>query len=161
QSGWPAATWLRFTPTCVGTASKRRRGPVHRPVHPHVRGDGDVNDSNITILNGSPPRAWGRPRERLATKPSTRFTPTCVGTARRWLCHPTPSPVHPHVRGDGFRGGFRAPAELGSPPRAWGRPGEVGLDGNIHRFTPTCVGTARLDSLHIVVYTVHPHVRGD
>ena len=115
--------------------------PVHGELHPHVRGDGGPS------VLGSPPRAWGRRRERRyvtaaqtwrSVHPhvrgdgqqayvargamSRRFTPTCVGTARA----PSGS-VHPHVRGDGRLSNYPSFSQLytrfGSPPRAWGRPG--------------------------------------
>ena len=71
---------MRFTPTCVGTATPTLdspgAGPVHphvrgdgaRPaaatspatVHPHVRGNGTLVASERIAASGSPPRAWGR-----------------------------------------------------------------------------------------------------
>src|SRR5438094_418431 len=47
---------------------------------------------------------------------------------------------------------FRADAEGGPPPRAWGRPLLVAELAGAQRSTPTCVGTT---SRHA------PHVRGD
>ncbi len=91
----------RFTPTCVGTANHPPPLAPVAPVHPHVRGDGDVGAARAMLALGSPPRAWGRRRPDRAGLPSGRFTPTCVGTAAPW----EPS----------------APTGPGSPPRAWGR----------------------------------------
>src|SRR5581483_8412003 len=77
----------RFTPTCVGTASRARRGRSRLSVHPHVRGDCPSTARAPPPARGSPPRAWGL-RERYAPNVRrTRFTPTCVGTAAppgRW-----------------------------------------------------------------------------
>ena len=66
-----------------------------------------------------------------------RFTPTCVGTTPSTRPRTCPTP--------------------GSPPRAWGRL----ADPNRRRFTPTCVGTTFEGGARALVFTVHPHVRGD
>ena len=50
----------RFTPTCVGTATPARHALQHKPVHPHVRGDGADIAWGSGHVAGSPPRAWGR-----------------------------------------------------------------------------------------------------
>src|SRR5690349_7327414 len=50
----------RFTPTCVGTAVRRRCATSRSSVHPHVRGDGTLDSESIDYSIGSPPRAWGR-----------------------------------------------------------------------------------------------------
>ena len=52
---------VRFTPTCVGTASASRVYRARRTVHPHVRGDGILQVLENLFTVGSPPRAWGRP----------------------------------------------------------------------------------------------------
>ncbi len=52
-----------------------------------------------------------------------------------------PIPVHPHVRGDNFRG-FQ-------------------LMFHHSRFTPTCVGTMNWLLNDVSQFPVHPHVRGD
>ncbi len=92
-----------------------------------------------------------------------RFTPTCVGTARRSGEGWPSAAVHPHVRGDGSGVSGGSSSAAGSPPRAWGRRLLVArkrCGGTVHphvrgdgsgavrevsrpnRFTPTCVGTA-------------------
>jgi len=37
----------------------------------------------------------------------------------------------------------------------------AGADGQVLRFTPTCVGTTWLRVEFFVPYQVHPHMRGD
>ncbi len=70
-----------------------------------------------------------------------RFTPTCVGNTL-----------------------FREPSmplAHGSPPPAWGIPGQEHLSPYQNRFTPTCVGnTSKRRSLSKRP-TVHPHLRGE
>ncbi len=94
-SGSPSRAWgrpdallsrvrqCRFTPTCVGTAWTFRARLARRSVHPHVRGDGPVEHSSTAIPVGSPPRAWGRLFPARDFLPLLRFTPTCVGTAKK------------------------------------------------------------------------------
>ena len=124
EVGFPVLA--RFTPTCVGTASGKRDRRDRR-VHPHVRGDRNQQAPLGILGAGSPPRAWGqRWRGRTRTTAKYGFTPTCVGTARRWPCRlgrQTVESVHPHVRGDSV-----------IRPRSESSP--------TTRFTPTCVGTA-------------------
>ena len=111
--------------------------------------------SRLSGMSGSPPRAWGRRHAPSA------FTPTCVGTASQ---APTPrhsGSVHPHVRGDGVKASNEYQGCFGSPPRAWGRHDVGPVHWSPHRFTPTCVGTARSPCRSPTAPTVHPHVRGD
>ena len=152
-------------------------------VHPHGRGDGDVQPCQSLRHRGSPPRAWGR-----------RLVPSGAGQI---------STVHPHGRGDGV--GHRRIRQpfLGSPPRAWGRRrtrrasptpttvhphgrgdgwGDAPGSRQSPRFTPTGVGTAITENGDEHAFlgspprawgrlvhnrgednrqSVHPHGRGD
>ena len=159
--GRAAGRRRRFTPTCVGTATRRPIRACCPPVHPHVRGDGAPPSNIGSAITGSPPRAWGRRAVGIGCIGKHRFTPTCVGTASRVLATRRVETVHPHVRGDGVM--ELAPDRLldGSPPRAWGRL--VQHHGKLlrARFTPTCVGTAPETGLRPPHPSVHPHVRGD
>ncbi len=134
-----ARSW--FTPTCVGTAGALSRARQPQSVHPHVRGDGPNASMNIVSTRGSPPRAWGRPGHQLDSLCQERFTPTCVGTARRQEPVRPLATVHPHVRGDGSSGSSGCLS--------------------FRRFTPTCVGTAPERICSMPIAAVHPHVRGD
>ena len=126
-----------------------------------MRGDGKRAAASGRVASGSPPRAWGRRNDRRRKVSDYRFTPTCVGTAQTATPQGQPHPVHPHVRGDGRPSGRSDLHRHGSPPRAWGRLVVVVLHVLRHRFTPTCVGTARGRSLGGLSLPVHPHVRGD
>src|SRR5579884_288301 len=151
----------RFTPTCVGTASRCRGRTGRSSVHPHVRGDGCSGGSMSARRRGSPPRAWGRRAAADVVVGVRRFTPTCVGTARRDCERLSALSVHPHVRGDGRSSRRWSSSPTGSPPRAWGRPRWAPLSRLPLRFTPTCVGTARTATDNEAAKPVHPHVRGD
>ena len=112
-------------------------------------------------MNGSPPRAWGRPARRVERVEVVRFTPTCVGTTHRARDRRRAHSVHPHVRGDDARSERHERPMIGSPPRAWGRPDLERLQKRGDRFTPTCVGTTTTIASSRAWTSVHPHVRGD
>ena len=131
------------------------------PVHPHMRGDNTFWREVRKVGYGSPPHAWGQSWRWGRAFSPLRFTPTCVGTIFADGSERTNDAVHPHMRGDNgllrpFRGGYR-----GSPPHAWGQCVVVVGGGSHARFTPTCVGTMRLNPRFPPTYTVHPHMRGD
>src|SRR5690606_22444298 len=99
--GLPApADGARFTPTRVGTTRRAPQPSCRRPVHPHARGDDAVRAAREFGRDGSPPRAWGRPRERRGRREDSRFTPTRVGTTRASGALTRRLWVHPHARGD-------------------------------------------------------------
>ena len=111
----------RFTPTCVGTTIRFALGQRSNTVHPHVRGDDVGKHPFEAAKDGSPPRAWGRRRQRVRRTGRIRFTPTCVGTTGLRRHTDAPRTVHPHVRGDDVDSRTLYEEVLGSPPRAWGR----------------------------------------
>ncbi len=151
----------RFTPTGVGTGTYTRSAGWAWTVHPHGRGDRRHCLSPLVPVVGSPPRAWGQVLFTPSSKLPSRFTPTGVGTgacaSRGW----TPTPVHPHGRGDRRRRHVHARRAAGSPPRAWGQGDHLGdLPADL-RFTPTGVGTGAASQKPISASSVHPHGRGD
>ncbi len=94
----------RFTPTCVGNAVPSAPPPPSKTVHPHVCGERGHASPNKSTTHGSPPRVWGTrvvwgaptlhevgsPPRVWGTRhvseyrtEDARFTPTCVGNARR------------------------------------------------------------------------------
>ena len=91
------------------------------PVHPHGRGDNEVQLAPLITSDGSPPRAWGQWRFAVAGGVQVRFTPTGVGTIVEMTPPAQRTSVHPHGRGDNslWRGGGQWLD--GSPPRAWGQ----------------------------------------
>src|SRR6266542_393928 len=94
------------------------------------------------LLNGSPPRVWGRQFSLPLLDSIFRFTPTRVGTTPRRVLSAAQLPVHPHACGDDdiayllftpcrrftpTRVGTtlgelsKLAFPYGSPPRVWGR----------------------------------------
>ncbi len=92
------------------------------------------------LKDGSPPLAWGQFCTRDARSGKVRFTPTCMGTMRRYQYHLGFLSVHPHLHGDNIDVVLGVAAHFGSPPLAWGQfPREVDRDD----------------------LAVHPHLHGD
>ena len=90
----------RFTPTCVGNA-EGTQARLHRgSVHPHVCGECRRAGPAWWACHGSPPRVWGMQHAAFEPRFQPRFTPTCVGNARRSKLNPFFPSVHPHVCGE-------------------------------------------------------------
>ncbi len=71
----------RFIPTPVGNADYLHPDFVHKPVHPHARGERPDDLDRLYLDIGSSPRPWGTrtcPRPRYG---GFRFIPTPVGNA--------------------------------------------------------------------------------
>jgi len=115
--------YKRFTPTGVGTTDGGGVSYSQYTVHPHGRGDDLIEHGAQHVQDGSPPRAWGRLQEAASNYPSTRFTPTGVGTTTSGCALGVHTTVHPHGRGDDELGKTGDTYNYGSPPRAWGRRG--------------------------------------
>src|SRR5579884_547293 len=131
----------RFTPTPVGTMAMAPAGHAAAAVHPHARGDDDVGGQTLRVLDGSPPRPWGRCRPLPELLRRLRFTPTPVGTMSAPPPRARPRSVHPHARGDDRYRASRTRSDAGSPPRPWGRSPPHRAPAGRARFTPTPVGT--------------------
>ena len=106
--------------------------------------------------------SWDHPRmrgeDRNSVKrhyPRPRITPACAGKTPLARTDGCPSSDHPRMRGeDKLGGGGDHPrmrgedytsidvirGQLGSPPHARGRRGEVGVVGDDVRITPACAG---------------------
>jgi len=162
----PAWRRPRFTPTRVGTTAIETTSPVPAPVHPHACGDdaisynrlntngrftptrvGTTDISQVSPLHlcGSPPRVWGRLFPGLGKFRKSRFTPTRVGTTYSYPPLRSIRSVHPHACGDDYIDGSHKAADVGSPPRVWGRLGRGCFASPHIRFTPTRVGTTGLE----------------
>ncbi len=89
-----------ITPTCVG---RTPAGPLRASRggdHPHVRGEDRAPPAADARFSGSPPRAWGGPRERRHPPRRRRITPTCVGRTCAGPRSDSRPADHPHVRGE-------------------------------------------------------------
>ena len=134
-------TFIRFTPTGVGTIATTSRRSTWKTVHPHGRGDNANTSLAIGWMNGSPPRAWGQCQYIISNRLDERFTPTGVGTMPRCQTATSATAVHPHGRGDNCVPALARKVHCGSPPRAWGQCRLRRCRRRPRRFTPTGVGT--------------------
>ena len=73
------------------------------------------------MLQGSPPRVWGKLILILDDADDARFTPTCVG--KTWAIYRKAcwAMVHPHVCGENWDEVKQGISDAGSPPRVWGK----------------------------------------
>ncbi len=69
-------------------------------VHPHVCGERTERNCQICVHPGSSPRVWGARHGDSILTWSTRFIPTCVGSATPPTRKPRSNTVHPHVCGE-------------------------------------------------------------
>jgi len=115
---------------------------AHRTtVHPHVRGEHEMNANRYIDIPGSSPRAWGASDLRRSASTSMRFIPTCVGSICMIAWRVRRKTVHPHVRGEHTKPNPHAGRACGSSPRAWGACDTLQFGAGNTRFIPTCVGS--------------------
>ncbi len=152
---------VRFTPTPVGNAGWRLSRNRCLPVHPHARGECELQLAAHRQHRGSPPRPWGMLGSGCFLHRPQRFTPTPVGNARTTTAALLALTVHPHARGECTSTSKIATETGGSPPRPWGMHHALALAVDLVRFTPTPVGNAMKRSRPSSVFAVHPHARGE
>ena len=152
---------VRFIPTHVGNTESATRKTVSHSVHPHARGEHLHDGPPGGHDHGSSPRTWGTPDTNVAIGARYRFIPTHVGNTKgrrqdvgRWA-------VHPHARGEHFKGTLIMDEADGSSPRTWGtrvtKPGRL----TCCRFIPTHVGNTSASTSQRRSGSVHPHARGE
>ena len=152
---------MRFTPTRVGKTPSGLRRRILMAVHPHAGGENFDTVQFSVMLDGSPPRGWGKLPPNQGKPAPPRFTPTRVGKTRWPRRSSPPPPVHPHAGGENFGRGSARPACGGSPPRGWGKLfGELGQISR-DRFTPTRVGKTFRPIVRRASTAVHPHAGGE
>ena len=131
----------RSIPTRVGTSLSYSSPVCARSVHPHARGDLTCRNQGVQLKGGPSPRAWGPRLCLVGHHGIARSIPTRVGTSRSATSRASPSPVHPHARGDLVWAFYRTQNPDGPSPRAWGP-------------RSPCRPASRRPA-------VHPHARGD
>ncbi len=133
----------------------------HQSVHPHARGENKRLGFRARMIDGSPPRSWGKcaPTGIVTTTP--RFTPTLVGKMSCAAKHSHHMAVHPHARGENDIQAIGSFKGCGSPPRSWGKSVTPQRTGVPQRFTPTLVGKISESTRSRCADSVHPHARGE
>ena len=133
----------RFIPTCVGNTFPCGGSAGGAPVHPHMRGEHVNVVLWLKLCLGSSPHAWGTHKDGRRIARVHRFIPTCVGNTQSWPLAPSPSSVHPHMRGEHPRRRRTSACKTGSSPHAWGTHAVLQATKCQRRFIPTCVGNTR------------------
>ena len=136
----------RFIPTHVGNAVPKAPGLPRLTVHPHARGEREEPLPTPVDGSGSSPRTWGTRRRRAHAVGHVRFIPTHVGNATELFTLALRGAVHPHARGERASFNTQRSRNLGSSPRTWGTPNDHHHQDHDHRFIPTHVGNAAVDS---------------
>ena len=135
--------------------------PSILPVHPHGRGDHDLETSSASDNIGSSSHAWGPPRSMGGAPTAQRFILTCVGTTPTIRSRNASASVHPHMRGDHSPMPSCCPRAAGSSSHAWGPLVDLFVLRYQSRFILTCVGTTAHRRFMRPANPVHPHMRGD
>ena len=104
----------------------------------------------------TPPRAWGRRRQRGLLRLRRRNTPTSVGKTVRLRRVGSHIWKHPHERGEDDIGAKRIRTKPETPPRAWGRPINPDKKPMPRGNTPTSVGKTGLLFRSPLVYFETP-----
>jgi len=81
RAAWPRPWPPRFIPTPVGNAPSPRLPLRICAVHPHARGERQLNTREWKRSHGSSPRPWGTRSLRGCDSATIRFIPTPVGNA--------------------------------------------------------------------------------
>ncbi len=110
---------------------------------------------------GSSPRTWGTLVGAHVGFPDDRFIPTHVGNTCHGQSSGLRTPVHPHARGEHSSGPAGRSRFSGSSPRTWGTPPMHRRRDAGSRFIPTHVGNTPIARRSAMVFSVHPHARGE
>ena len=113
---------LRNTPTHVGKTENFKRALDDLKKHPHACGeDGVPMDGKMRGIE-TPPRMWGRQKQRTGPKGEVRNTPTHVGKTSCGHMIKGSRQKHPHACGEDTLATVKESSHVETPPRMWGRP---------------------------------------
>ena len=152
---------LRFIPTHMGNAHRRRGSYGVRTVHPHAHGERWPSAYTDQWVGGSSPRTWGTRYPRQCLRRFRRFIPTHMGNARTLRSAWRERSVHPHAHGERLRTLHHHRPLCGSSPRTWGTRSDLHSAELAYRFIPTHMGNAPSSSLPSRSSSVHPHAHGE
>ena len=115
----------------------------------------------MSIADGSPPHARGRPGKFPYLDGDVGITPACAGKTITHVEYATASSDHPRMRGEDSLVVSFLVDNAGSPPHARGRPGREGDVGSVPGITPACAGKTRNNTVaeHAQLGSP-PHARG-
>ena len=96
----PRTAGLRFIPTHVGNTIISRVTCPPVAVHPHACGEHMTIEYWVSGGNGSSPRMWGTPQNKIMDAEHGRFIPTHVGNTYPNCVTFLSCTVHPHACGE-------------------------------------------------------------
>ena len=127
-------------PACAGKTDQRPGGENQPPEHPRVRGENGFGFDADFFVEGTSPRARGKPLSSVFVNRLTRNIPACAGKTWR---DPAPSSrceEHPRVRGENPTNEIITKIPFGTSPRARGKPTTRGDSVHLCRNIPACAG---------------------
>ncbi len=135
-----SCTTRRSIPTHVGKTLRAASIWAIAAVHPHPRGENDDRGLGVDGHLGPSPPTWGKlelvsPRSGLS-----RSIPTHVGKTRAEGSARRVHLVHPHPRGENWKGKAEGTAHTGPSPPTWGKPRPLHPRHPRSRSIPTHVG---------------------
>ena len=110
----------RFIPACAGNSGAWPRLPIRITVHPRLRGELYPAVEKAIIIFGSSPLARGTRLRITKDQFRGRFIPACAGNSSRIRRITVHELVHPRLRGELIRSGWRHIVVGGSSPLARG-----------------------------------------
>ncbi len=150
----------RSIPACAGLTRALALVGTSPPVHPRVRGAHPHLGVGGDFATGPSPRARGSRHRTVLSGCASRSIPACAGLTSSTWPPPTPTPVHPRVRGAHPHLGVGGDFATGPSPRARGSRTSWRWWGLRHRSIPACAGLTHILALVGTSPPVHPRVRG-
>ena len=154
------SSW-RTIPTHVGRTVYSDAGMRQHTDHPHARGENYRGLCYAVWENGPSPRTWGEPTGIIQGTHERRTIPTHVGRTLFRFSWPQRKPDHPHARGENRERQLGGIILRGPSPRTWGELAPILRQALRMRTIPTHVGRTGPEGTLALVFTDHPHARGE
>ena len=124
-------------------------------------GENPIDETQVRLTEGSPPRVRGKLLNPLLFNHSTRITPACAGKTGRVSSQYINPKDHPRVCGENLFLEVRIKSQAGSPPRVRGKLIGGVLKKKSIRITPACAGKTRCSRVDEAIHEDHPRVCGE
>ncbi len=151
----------RITPACAGRTRRCPRIGYVNSDHPRVRGENRRDRTPSNRGEGSPPRARGERMRGRLVRQRPGITPACAGRTTTSPPRSSATRDHPRVRGENCVVGRPPGGHCGSPPRARGEQGHLGVFDDAGGITPACAGRTSAGRASCRGSRDHPRVRGE
>ena len=147
-------------PACAGEASRSFVFVQAREVDPRVRGGSGFRHLGLRGRGGRSPRARGKLRRAITSRPSSRSIPACAGEAARTAQRQRRGRVDPRVRGGSKSNATENDYVKGRSPRARGKRCRRCFCRECVGSIPACAGEALHQRRDSLPREVDPRVRG-